>query len=73
MRSTTIICENTLRECQAELIKNNTTLETSKEDKKNHGFGVKNIKSVVKDYGGEVSFHVVDGMFSVSVIIPIEV
>ena len=68
-----IICENTLRECQAELIKNNTTLETSKEDKKNHGFGVKNIKSVVKDYGGEVSFHVVDGMFSISVIIPIEV
>lgn len=68
-----IICENTLRECQAEFIKNNATLETSKEDKKNHGFGVKNIKSVVKDYGGEVSFHVVDGMFSVSVIIPIEV
>lgn len=68
-----IICENTLRECQAELIKNNTTLETSKENKKNHGFGVKNIKSVVKDYGGEVSFHVVDGMFSISVIIPIEV
>lgn len=68
-----IICENTLRECQAEFIKNNRALETSKEDKKNHGFGVKNIKSVVKDYGGEVSFHVVDGMFSVSVIIPIEV
>lgn len=68
-----IICENTLRECQAELIKNNSTLETSKEDKKNHGFGVRNIKSVVKDYGGEVSFHVVDGMFSVSAIIPIEV
>lgn len=68
-----IICENTLRESQAELLKDNVTLETSKEDKKNHGFGVKNIKSVVKDYGGEVSFHVVDGMFSVSVIIPIEV
>lgn len=68
-----IICENTLRESQVEFLKNNTTLETSKEDKKNHGFGVKNIKSVVKDYGGEVSFHVVDGMFSTSVIIPIEV
>ena len=50
-----------------------TTMETSKEDKKNHGFGVKNIKSVVKDYGGEVSFNVLDDMFSVSVIIPIEI
>ena len=68
-----IICENTLRESQVEFLKNNTTLETSKADKKNHGFGVKNIKSVVKDYGGEVSFHVVDGIFSTSVIIPIEV
>ena len=48
-------------------------METSKEDKKNHGFGVKNIKSVVKDYGGEVSFSVLDDMFSVSVIIPIEI
>ena len=37
------------------------------------GFGVKNIKSVVKDYGGEVSFNVLDDMFSVSVIIPIEI
>lgn len=68
-----IICENSLRESQAEFLRKNTIMETSKEDKKNHGFGVKNIKSVVRDYGGEVSFHVVDEMFSVSVIIPIEV
>lgn len=68
-----IICENTLRESQVEFLKRNTTWETSKEDKKNHGFGIKNIKSVVKDYGGEVSFHVVDDMFSTSVIIPIEI
>lgn len=48
-------------------------METSKEDKKNHGFGVKNIKRVVREYGGEVSFNVVDDMFSVSILIPIEV
>ena len=48
-------------------------METSKEDKKNHGFGAKNIKRVVREYGGEVSFNVVDDMFSVSVLIPIEV
>lgn len=68
-----IICENTLRESQTIFLKGNTTLETSKEDKKNHGFGVKNIKSVVKNYGGEVAFQVVDDMFFVSVIIPIEI
>ena len=68
-----ILCENSLRESQVCYLRYNTTMETSKEDKKNHGFGVKNIKSVVKDYGGEVSFNVLDDMFSVSVIIPIEI
>ena len=68
-----IICENSLRESQAEVLRGNSVMETSKEDKKNHGFGVKNIKRVVREYGGEVSFNVVDDMFSVSVLIPVEV
>nr|WP_244995366.1 GHKL domain-containing protein [Blautia wexlerae] len=68
-----IICENSLRESQAEALRGNSVMETSKEDKKNHGFGVKNIKHVVREYGGEVSFNVVDDMFSVSILIPIEV
>lgn len=68
-----IICENSLRESQAEVLRRNSVMETSKEDKKNHGFGVKNIKRVVREYGGEVSFNVVDDMFSVSILIPIEV
>lgn len=68
-----IICENSLRESQAEALRGNSVMETSKEDKKNHGFGVKNIKRVVREYGGEVSFNVVDDMFSVSILIPIEV
>ena len=68
-----IICENSLRESQAEALRGNLVMETSKEDKKNHGFGVKNIKRVVREYGGEVSSNVVDDMFSVSILIPIEV
>ena len=68
-----IICENSLRESQAEALRGNSVMETSKEDKKKHGFGVKNIKRVVREYGGEVSFNVVDDMFSVSILIPIEV
>ena len=67
-----ILCENSLREDQATLLMRNAELETSKADKKNHGFGIKNIKSVVQNYGGEVTFNVIDDMFSVSVIIPIE-
>lgn len=68
-----IVCENSLRESQAEALRGNSVMETSKEDKKNHGFGVKNIRRVVREYGGEVSFNVVDDMFSVSILIPIEV
>lgn len=67
-----ILCENSLREDQANLLMKNVELETSKDDKKNHGFGIKNIKSVVQNYGGEVTFNVIDDMFSVSVLIPIE-
>ena len=67
-----ILCENSLREDQATLLMRNAELETSKADKKNHGFGIKNIKSVVQNYGGEVTFNVIDDMFSVSVLIPIE-
>ena len=66
-----ILCENSLREDQATLLMRNAELETSKADKKNHGFGIKNIKSVVQNYGGEVTFNVIDDMFSVSVLIPI--
>ena len=68
-----ILCENSLRDSQVRYLRENATLETSKEDKKKHGFGVKNIKRVVREYGGEVSFNVVDDMFSVSILIPIEV
>lgn len=65
-----IVCENSLRKSQAELLRTNITMKTSKEDKINHGFGVRNIKDIVKEYDGEVVFHVIDDMFSVSIIIP---
>lgn len=68
-----IICENSLRESQIDLLKGKTILETTKKDKKNHGIGMKNIVSVVRDYGGEVSFNVVDDIFCVSIIIPLEI
>lgn len=66
-----ILCENSIRKNQEELLKKQVVWETTKEDKRNHGIGIKNIKRVVQEYGGDVSFHVEDGMFSVSIIIPI--
>ncbi len=68
-----IICENSLRESQAALLKGKTCLETTKKDKKNHGIGMKNIVSVVQNYGGELSFNVIDGIFCISIIIPLEI
>ena len=49
----------------------NGELETTKKDNKNHGYGLKNIESVVQKYGGELIFNVRDGMFCLSVIIPV--
>ena len=66
-----ILCENSIRKSQEELLKKQVVWETTKEDKRNHGIGIKNIKHVVQEYGGEVSFHVEEGMFAVSIIIPI--
>lgn len=67
-----ILCENSVRKSQEELLRSQVTWETTKKDKKNHGIGIKNIKRVVQEYGGETSFHVESGMFSVSIIIPID-
>lgn len=66
-----ILCENSIRKSQEEFLKKQAVWETTKEDKRNHGIGIKNIKRVVQEYGGEVSFNIEDGMFSVSIIIPI--
>lgn len=66
-----ILCENSIRKSQEELLKKQVVWDTTKEDRRNHGIGIKNIKRVVQEYGGEVSFHIEEGMFSVSIIIPI--
>lgn len=66
-----IVCENSVRDKQAVLIKDAEVLKTTKVDKKNHGYGMENIENAVQRYGGEVSFAINDGMFCLSIIIPI--
>lgn len=42
---------------------------TEKEDKRNHGLGIKNVKKVVKECGGEVFFEKRDEVFCVKVLL----
>lgn len=66
-----IICLNSIRENQAKYILSSEELRTTKQDKNKHGYGFKNIECVVKKYEGEISRNVTDGMFIISIIIPI--
>jgi len=41
---------------------------TTKEDKENHGIGVRIVKNIVKKYGGKVKFSFADGEFIVTMV-----
>ncbi len=66
-----IICENSIRQKQAEMVRKEEELKTTKEDKENHGYGIKNVESVVQRYGGETSISINGSMFCISIIIPV--
>lgn len=66
-----ITCENSIREEQAEKVRKEEELTTTKGDKQNHGYGIKNIESVVQKYGGEISISINGSMFRISMIIPV--
>ena len=42
--------------CAHEPLIEDGEMKTIKSDKKNHGFGIKNIKSAAENYGGELSY-----------------
>lgn len=45
--------------------------ETSKQDKEQHGFGMKSIKLIVKKYGGDMNFEFGNGIFNLTVMLPL--
>ncbi|MBO4989978.1 MAG: sensor histidine kinase [Clostridia bacterium] len=45
--------------------------ETSKEDKENHGIGIKSIKLIAEKYGGTIQIKAGEEVFSLRIIIPI--
>ena len=66
-----ITCENSIRENQAQYVIANQDIKTTKSNKNYHGYGIKNISSVIQKYDGEYSIYVRGGMFCFSIIIPI--
>ena len=52
------------------LIETEDSLLTTKEDKKNHGYGLKGIKYAAGKYGGHVAYKAEDGWFRLNILIP---
>lgn len=44
---------------------------TKKDDKKNHGIGLKNVQKAVEEWGGEIKFDFNETIFGVEVILPL--
>lgn len=53
-----------------DLIESEDSLLTTKEDKKNHGYGLKGIKYAAGKYGGYVAYKAEDGWFRLNILIP---
>ncbi len=59
-----ILCKNTITKS---VLKNNPDLNTSKGDRRKHGYGVQSIRRIVAKYGGMVEFYEEDGCFCVHI------
>lgn len=44
---------------------------TKKNDKKNHGFGLKSIQSIVEKYGGDISLAARENIFRLNILLPL--
>lgn len=53
-----------------DLIESEDSLLTTKEDKKNHGYGLKGIRYAAGKYGGHVTYKAEDGWFRLNILIP---
>jgi len=55
----------------ASVLMNNPSLRTTKEDYKNHGFGIASVREIISKYNGVLDIREAVGFFVVSCIIPI--
>lgn len=63
---TSIIMKNTI---EKSVLGENSELNTTKNDTAIHGFGIKNIKSIVGEYGGMMNFFEEKGFFGCDILI----
>lgn len=45
--------------------------QSTKQNKTNHGFGIKSIKMLVEKYGGDINISAESGVFSVKILLPV--
>ena len=57
--------------CEEKIVFKNGIPQTTKKDKRFHGFGMKSIQSTVKKYGGSVTAGVRDNWFELRILIPL--
>lgn len=69
---------NTIKQCLLLEVKNSTDLKNKgeigksrKEDGRNHGIGLANVRAAAADYNGAVQAEVENGIFTMSVLIPL--
>lgn len=48
----------------------NGTIQTSKDDKTSHGYGLKSMRYIAEQYGGKVNISASDGIFTVQILLP---
>ena len=56
--------------CDGKPIIKNGLVQTTKQDKRYHGYGMKSIQNTVKKYGGSLTFSFEDGWFESRILIP---
>lgn len=63
-----ILCKNTVKHS---VLQNNPHLNTNKNQKDSHGFGIKSVKEVVESYDGSINFFEENNMFCVHIMLPL--
>lgn len=47
-------------------------IETTKQDKSSHGFGLKSIQMIVRNHHGDLSINAKNGIFNINILLPLE-
>lgn len=64
-------CINVMNLIEQSVLKNNPELQTTKNDTRMHGFGVKSVKRMVRELDGTIVTEESDGMFGIHIVFPL--